>query len=326
MFTLYTTPLSSLISSQSLSHHLYADDTQLFISFQPVKFHDNIRRLQHVLQSIADWMTSNLLSLNPSKTEFLLIGLRQQLAKIPEPSLTLSDSTIVSPASSARNLGFIIDPHLNFTDQVSSVTRSCFYHIRDLRRIRPFIDFETARIIGTSLVHSKLDYCNSLYHGLPATQLKRLQHVQNSLARAVVSAPRFSNADHILKSLHWLKIHERIEYKIISTTYKVLQTSSPQYLQKLISVQPTRSTRSSSYVTLLYPPVASLKITNRSFRHAAPRLWNNLPSHIRTPFQREPLCDTLVSAGNSAAPVLHLSHGVFHSRLKTYLFSKSFPP
>ena len=66
-----TTPLSSLISSFSLSHHLYADDTQLFISFQPTMFNENISCLQTALSAIADWMTSNLLWFNSAKTEFL---------------------------------------------------------------------------------------------------------------------------------------------------------------------------------------------------------------------------------------------------------------
>ena len=81
----------------------------------------------------------------------------------------------------------------------------------------------------------------------------------------------------ILKSLHWLKVQERIEYKIISITYKVLQSSTPHYLRDIITIQPSRSTRSSSLVTLLHPQAqSSLKITNRSFRYAAPHLWNKL--------------------------------------------------
>jgi len=72
--------------------------------------------------------------------------------------------------------------------------------------IRPVLDFSTAHIIGTSLVQPKLDYCNSLYYVLPKTQLTPLQHIQNSLARAVVAAPRSSDPDQILKSLHWLKV------------------------------------------------------------------------------------------------------------------------
>ena len=122
-------------------------------------------------------------------------------------------------------------------------------------------------------MHSKLDYCNSLYYNLPNTQLNRLQHIHNSLARAVARAPKSSHIDPALKSLHWLKIKQRIVYKILSLTYKVLTTTQPSYLYKLISVQPHRSTRSSDIITLSRPPSSSsLKVNNHSFCHASPSL------------------------------------------------------
>jgi len=103
LFVMYTTTLNTLISSMSLNHHLYADDTQLFLSFHPSEFHSIITHLQNVLQQISSWMTANLLTLNSSKPEFLLIGLKQQLSKIHDSSLTTTHS--------ARNLGFIFDEH-----------------------------------------------------------------------------------------------------------------------------------------------------------------------------------------------------------------------
>ena len=84
-----------------------------------------------------------------------------------------------------------------------------------------------------------------IYHNLPNCQLNRLQQIQNSLARAVVKAPKSTHITPILKSLHWLKVNERIEYKLLSLTYKVLTTVQPSYLHILISLQPPRSTRSS---------------------------------------------------------------------------------
>jgi len=105
LFSLYTTPLSSRISSFELNHHPYADDTQLF---------------------------------------------KPQLDKIQSPALCLSNGVSVLPSASARNLGFIFDSNLTVADQISSVSRSCFYHIRDLRRIRPVLDFTTAQ--GSSLL------------------------------------------------------------------------------------------------------------------------------------------------------------------------------
>ena len=93
-----------------------------------------------------------------------------------------------------------------------------------------------------------------------------------------------SHHSYILRSLHWLKITERIEYKLLSFTYKVLTTTQPPYLHNLISVQPNRNTRSPYHVTLARPSTSSsLRITDRTFRYASPCLWNQLPSSFREP-------------------------------------------
>jgi len=156
--------------------------------------------------------------------------------------------------------------------------------------------------------------------------------IQNCLARTVVKAPKSSHITPILRSLHWLKINERIEYKLLSLTYKVLTTSQPDYLHNLISVQSSGRTRSSSVVTLARPSVSlSLQITNRSFTYASPYLWNQLPSSFRQPHSvhsppgsPHPVHITSSQSPPSFSPFVTPS--TFHSRLKTHLFYKSFPP
>jgi len=136
----------------------------------------------------------------------------------------------------------------------------------------------------------------------------------------------------ILRSLHWLKINERIEYKLLSLTYKVLTTSQPDYLHNLISVQSTGKTRSSSLVILARPSVSSsLQITNRSLKYASPYLWNQLPSSLRQPHSvhsppgsPHPAHITSPQLPPSLSSPITVS--TFHSRLKTHLFHKSFPP
>ena len=115
-------------------------------------------------------LQNGLLCIHRVGREFLLISLSKQLAKINNSSLTTTHS--------ALNLGFIFDEHLTFSDQISSVSKSCYYHIRQLRCIRPYLDTITASTITTSIVHSKLDYCNSLYQNLPKCQITRLQQIQ----------------------------------------------------------------------------------------------------------------------------------------------------
>ena len=189
---------------------------------------------------------------------------------------------------------------LSLIRSISSLSKSCYSHIRQIRCIRPYLDSKTASTIAASIVHSKLDYCNSLYYNLPKSQINCLQQIQN-----------------ILRSLHWLKINERIEYKFLSLTYKVLTTSQPDY---------------SSVVTLARPSVSlSLQITNRSFRCASPHLWNQLPSSFRQPHcvhspPGSPHPTYITSSQSSPSFSPSVTPSTFHSRLKAHLFHKSFPP
>ena len=104
--------------------------------------------------------------------------------------------------------------------------------------------------VSSLLSTLNLTTVNSLYYNLPKSQINRLQQIQNCLARTVVKAPKSSLVTLILRSLHWLKINERIEYKLFfSLTYKVLITSQSDYLHNLISVQSSGRTCSSSVVS-----------------------------------------------------------------------------
>jgi len=172
-----------------------------------------------------------------------------------------------------------------------------------------------------------------LYYNLPKSQITRLQLIQNALARAVVKAPKSCHITPVLRCPHWLKITERIEYKLLSLTYKVLTTTRPPYLHHLISVQPPRSTRSSSLDTLARPPtLSSLRITDRSFRYASHCLWNQLPSSFRQ-LRFSPSVSVLpVNASSTSSHSVNsplspfIAPSPFHPILKTYLFHKSFPP
>ena len=114
--------------------HFYADDTQLYISFASSDVDRALAELSTALDSAHQWLTLNRLSLNPSKTEYLLIGTPQQRSKILSSSITFHN-TEIKPSSEARNLGITFDPTLSFTKHVSNVCRSSFFQIRQLRQV-----------------------------------------------------------------------------------------------------------------------------------------------------------------------------------------------
>lgn len=304
LFTLYTTPLSSVINRQSIHHHLYADDSQLYISFSSSDSAESLKNLQACLASVQQWMLSNKLKLNPDKTEFLLIGheLQRQkyLCQFPLPLLGMQ----TNPSKSARNLGVTFDHHFKFRSHISQVCRSCFYHIRDIRRIRRYLSLENAKTLAHAMVTSRLDYCNSLLFALPAKDINRLQRVQNSLARVVTRSPPRAHSAPLLYSLHWLPVNFRIQFKINLLTYNTLSSEQPSYLHDLLKVSvPNRSLRSSNKKLLTVPRVKSHTGT-RAFSSCAPVLWNNLPLSLR----------------------LIKSKPSFRKHLKTHLFGMAYPP
>jgi len=111
-----------------------------------------------------------------------------------------------------------------------------------------------AKTIACSIVASRFDYCDALLYRAPVATINKLQRAQNNLAKMVCQCRRRSDAGPLLRSLHWLPIRQRIEYKIALITYKVLKTSNPPYLTDLLEIQVTScAVRSSDAPHLVLP-------------------------------------------------------------------------
>ena len=156
LFTLYKTPLSHLLSDASLQFHTFDDDTQLYISFFSSDSRLSLENLSLTLDRVYSWFCANLLAINPSKTEYLLVGTTQQRAKIGNSSVYFQDLSL-TPVDSARNLGVTFDSHLNLKSHILSVCRNSSFYIRQLRQIRSSLDKNSAIILANSIVHSKID-------------------------------------------------------------------------------------------------------------------------------------------------------------------------
>ena len=191
LFSLYTLPLADLLKEHGVEYHLYADDMHIYIyiymSFNATHSEeiDTISKLCACVSEVKKWMTDNLLQLNTDKTKFLIIGSRNQLSKKETKSFDAAGD-IVDISSSTRNLGIIFDDLLSMNKQVSHLSRICFNDLRNISYIRRYLSLDATKTIVHALIYSLLDYCNSLYHGLPNTQIQRLQRIQNAAARVIL--------------------------------------------------------------------------------------------------------------------------------------------
>ena len=177
------------------------------------------------------------------------------------------------PSSTVRNLGVILDDQLSCTPNITAVARSCRFALYNIRRIRTFLTKDATQLLVQALVISRLDYCNSLLAGLPASATKPLQRIQNAAARLVFNLHKFSHVTPLLRDLHWLPVAARIQFKTMALTFKAINGTAPIYLQTLVKPHaPKRALRSSTSAGRLVPP--SLK--SHKCRSAKSRLFSVL--------------------------------------------------
>ena len=284
-FTLYTSPLFELIKLHLPNTHCYADDTQLYLSFKPespTSERSALGAMEACVSDIRDWFLANKLLINESKTEFQIIGTRQQLSKITIDGISIGDSE-VAPSYAVKDLGVWLDNTLSMSKHVTKLASSCYYFLYNLRRIRKYLSKNACETLINALVVSRLDYCNSLFYGHPAKLLSCLQRVQNSAARLIHQSTRHSPLSPLLQNLHWLPIKYRCIFKILLITFKAIHGLAPSYIQDLVKVKhQSRTLRSSTGTSLEYPSIkSSNNLGERSFYTAAPTEWNRLPANIR---------------------------------------------
>ena len=301
LFNMYTSPLVDIIQKHNIKFHMYADDLQLYTGFNPKSKTDSnyaVRSLESCLKDIRNWMTKNYLKLNSEKTEVIMVSTRHHLKNNPVP-FVLFDGKKLIPSHKVTNLGVILNANLNMEDNVNTVCKKVNFHLRNIWKIRKYLNKGATEALIHALISSRIDYCNSLLFDIPSYLLQKLQRLQNSAARIIHRLSKYDHVSHTLYKLHWLPVSKRIQYKILVLVYKSLHGAAPSYLSNLIHLhKPTRELRSCKPGVLAVPKYHLKTFGERSFSVAAPKLWNLLPGEIRN-------CCTL---------------SLFKQRLKTFLF------
>ena len=153
-----------------------------------------------------------------------------------------------------RDLGVTFDSTLTLHNHINNICRSGSLSLHQIGKIRKFITQEYAERIVHSFVSSKLDYCYGILYGLPQNQIQKLQRLQNSAARIVTRTKKSKHITPVLINLHWLRVQQRIIFKLLLNTYKALKGLAPDYLSTLLTVyKPARSLRSSAAKDLSVP-------------------------------------------------------------------------
>ena len=244
LFLTYTSCLPQVVDS-GLSNYGFADDHNLGCSFTTGTSGnrdelDKITTLTNSLKSINTWMNRNRLCMNNSKTEVLIIGSQPQLNKYITTALDIN-GTMVQTSKMIKYLGACLDNGLSFKHHISTKCRTAMWNLQCLKLLWLSLTMQACMTLVLELVMAHLDYVNSAFIGLPASDNNKMQRVQNAAAKFVLNLKRIYSSTEALKMLHWLPIKFRIQFKILLLVYKCLNGQAPSYLSELLELKVTIS-------------------------------------------------------------------------------------
>ena len=280
LFIIYIIPLSSVIRQfKHVKYHLYADDILLYTELS--KYNSEFdNELSNCANAIYAWLTDNKLSLNTNKSE--LLNIPSNYSNFPQIFINNNE---ITPSTSIRYLGVIIDDNVNMNRHVSSMCKKANYELYKIRKIGHYLNKRATTILTNSLVFSSLDYCNSLLIGLPKSTLLPIDRIIRSAVRNIYRQPRHDHSSITLKmkESRILNASDRAEQRILNITHRTLTHNQPTYIRSHLKfVVHNGSLRSNIDTRQLKVTIPKLKRTaKRAYSYIAPTKWNALPLNCR---------------------------------------------
>ena len=277
LFLIYINDLPNCL--REATPRMYADDTSITIASNSVAQIEEV--LNHELGNLSEWLIANRLSLNVAKTEVMLVGSRQKLATTSDQTfVTQIDDQEITRVSHTKSLGVTIDQNLTWSIHVGEIVSKISSAIGALKRLRPFINKETAIKIYQALIEPHFDYCSPVWDGLNGQLSNKLQKLQNRAVRVLTNAAYEDSPSEILDHLGWDKLTDRRKKLKAVLMFKETRKLAPKYIQGLFKpIESCYEIRDiENKLALPKPRTDYLK---RSISYSGPALWNSLPHQTR---------------------------------------------
>ncbi len=279
LFNIFVNDMRDNINNCTLIQ--YADDTQFLHSSNIYEVDNLIHMSEDTLKKARSYFTENGLMMNEGKTQCIFIGSRQLIAKLPSNLTIRVNDNIIEPTTHVKNLGVHFDNYMTFDKHITEISRKTVGTLMYINRIKDNFDKSTRVIVVQSLVLSILNYCNTIWGTTNATQISKVQKLQNFAAKvADGTAKKYDHVTPILKDLGWLNVKDTITLETLCSIFKYVNNIYPNYILHLPFVRDviTSSTRQQDK---LYIPNTKTDIGGKSLNIMGAKLWNNLPSNIR---------------------------------------------
>ena len=277
LFLIYINDLPNCLNRAS--PRMFADDTNISIAANSVMELEPL--VNSELKNLHQWLVTNRLSLNIAKTEFMIIGSRQRLLVHSNEHINIEiDGIAIKKVNETKSLRLQIDEHLTWARHVENISKKIASAIGALKRVRQFIDTNTALKIYGALIQPYFDYCSSVWDGLNITLDNKLQKLQNRAARVITESRYDASASDLFSKLGWHNLSIRRKKHKATLMFKTINELTPPYLHDLFKSRSTGYNLRNSEHTL-YVPKPRTNYGKRSFSYSGAMLWNELPQTVR---------------------------------------------
>lgn len=301
LFSSFINTITDIVTSK---FHLYADDLQIYHHFSAANIEEAVHVINDELDNIFKWAKSFGLSVNPSKSQALILGSRPMknlINNINIPTLMYNNMPIAF-SSSASNLGITFNSDFSWNTHVNNLSRKVYHAFHSLKPLQNFLPVKTKTLLMHTLILPIIDYADSCYPDATEEVVNKLERLQNLCIRYIYGLRKFDHVSTFRAELQWLPIRLRRKTHILNLLYKILfNPLSPKYLRDSFNFlhSPDSPCRSNVRTLLRFPSSYSTAYSH-SFTVHAVSLWNSLPSEIR-------LCQTFET---------------FKKRVKDYFLTK----
>lgn len=278
LFLIFINDLPNCFNSGTAA--MYADDTTVTFSADDTASLEF--QINKELESLDKWLIVNKLSLNVSKTEFMLVTTRQKRAFINEALSININGKPISQVKSAKTLGLHIEETLSWSKHIEHIYKKVGPLLGLLKRLRNYVDLDTLVNIYNALIQPHLEYGCVVWDGLDKGLVVKLQRLQNRAARIITRASWEVRSNDILSNLGWETLKSRrynLKKKFMT---KVMNGRAPKYMEDLF--------RTKEQITSLVLRDASNKLAvpfpktdcfKQSISYSGAILWNSLPRSER---------------------------------------------
>ena len=259
---------------------LFADDTNITVAGRDISVIENL--MNDDLKNIGDWLTTNKLSLNQTKTEFILIGSIKRIREIDhDPSIRINGVGI-ERVSHSKLLGVTIDQSLTWAEHAAQIIKKVHAGLKTLRRVRDFVDTPSLIMIYKALVEPYFTYCSPVWDSLGAGLSQKLQKLQNKAARIITRSDSNVRSATLLNQLNWQRLSEKRISSKATLMYKVLNGLASDYLGEKLSYVCQRHEHKLRNADInLILPRPNIEYGKKTFSYSGAALWNSIPGDIR---------------------------------------------